>query len=145
MSTPTMTVRKLSEQEAAQVAKGLPVNLGGRRRTIPAANVERYQATVESIEAEYPGDENAHRRKAAIEAAGRYLSNEAELPEVIGEELTIAREQYEAATAAARAVVNLSVDDGASELSLSQRLGINRLTVRKYRGKVDRVWQRPRA
>ncbi|QFP94824.1 hypothetical protein SEA_MARSHAWN_38 [Mycobacterium phage Marshawn] len=138
MSTETMTVRELSAEERAAMPRGLQVTVGGRRRTIPALNVPRYENTVEAIEADMPGDENAHRRHAAIEAAARYLCDEADLPEAIGDELAVAREEYEKATAAARMVVLLSVEDGASELGLSQRLGINRLTVRKYRGKKDR-------
>ncbi|ASR87206.1 hypothetical protein SEA_LASTHOPE_38 [Mycobacterium phage LastHope] len=143
MSTDTMTVRELSDQEAAAMARGKTVSVGGTRRTIPAAHVPRYEEQVERIEAEWPGAENAHIRRAAIEAVGRYLCDEADLPETIGDELAVAKEQYEAATSAARMVVRMAVDDGASELSLAQRMGINRLTVRKYRGKVDRRWQRP--
>ncbi|QFG09420.1 HTH DNA binding protein [Mycobacterium phage Yuna] len=142
MSTPTMTVRALSETEAAQMAKGLAVTVGGRRRTIPALNVPRYQNMLDQVEVDYPGDENAHRRKGAIEAAARFLCDEADVAEAVGDELAVAREEYERATAAARAIVLLSVEEGVSELSLSQRLGINRLTVRKYRGKLDRKWQR---
>ncbi|AOQ29094.1 hypothetical protein SEA_HEDWIGODU_36 [Mycobacterium phage HedwigODU] len=143
MSTDVMTVRKLSEQEAAAMARGKLVSVGGARRTIPAANVPRYEEQVAAIEAEWPGADEAHIRRAAIEAVGRYLCDEADLPETIGEELAEAKEQYEAATSAARMVVRLAVEDNASELSLAQRMGINRLTVRKYRGKVDRRWQRP--
>ncbi|ASR85238.1 HTH DNA binding protein [Mycobacterium phage SirPhilip] len=138
MTTATTTVRQLSAEERATMPRGLQVNVNGRRRTIPALNVPRYENTVEAIEADMPGPENAHRRLAAIDAAGRYLCDEENLPETIGDELAVAREAYEAATAAARMIVRLSVEDGASELGLSQRLGINRLTVRKYRGKKDR-------
>ncbi|ASR85921.1 hypothetical protein SEA_NIKLAS_37 [Mycobacterium Phage Niklas] len=137
MSATTMTVRALSEQEAEKMARGLTVSAGGRRRTIPALNVPRYQNMVDQIEAEYPGPENEHRRRAAIEAAARYLCDDLDA-EGMGDELAEAREVYEAATAAARMVVLLSIEDGASELSLANRMGINRLTVRKYRGKQDR-------
>ncbi|AHB79568.1 hypothetical protein PBI_VALIDUS_38 [Mycobacterium phage Validus] len=137
MSTPTMTVRELSEQEAAQVARGLQVNVAGRRRTIPALQVPRYENMVEQIEADYPGDENAHRRRAAIEAVARFLVDDLDA-EGMGDELAEARERYEAASAAARMVVLMSIDEGASELSIANRMGINRLTVRKYRGKRDR-------
>ncbi|QFG08426.1 HTH DNA binding protein [Mycobacterium phage Yunkel11] len=143
MSTDTMTVRKLSDQEVAAMARGKTVSVGGVRRTIPAAKVPRYEEMVERIEAEFPGDENAHIRRGAIEAVGRYLCDDEGLAEVIGDELAVAREQYETATSAARMVVRLSAEDGHSENSLAQRMGINRLTVRKYRGKVDRRWQRP--
>ncbi|AYR01102.1 hypothetical protein SEA_LEMOND_37 [Mycobacterium phage LeMond] len=138
MTTATMTVRELSAEERAAMPRGLQVTVGGRRRTIPALNVPRYENTLEAIEADMPGDENAHRRQAAIEAAGRYLCDDEGVAEAVGDELAVAREEYERATAAARMIVLLSVEDGASELSLSQRLGINRLTVRKYRGKKDR-------
>lgn len=137
MSTPTMRVRALSEQEAALVAKGLQVNVDGRRRTIPAMNVPRYENMVEQVEADYPGPENAHKRRAAIEAAARYLCDDLDA-ERMGDELAEAREVWEAASAAARMFVLLSVDDSVSENSLAQRMGINRLTVRKYRGKKDR-------
>lgn len=125
------------------MARGKTVSVGGTRRTIPAQHVPRYEEQVEQIEAEWPGVENAHIRRAAIEAVGRYLCGEDDLPETIGDELAEAKEQYEAATSAARMVVRMAVEDHASELSLAQRMGINRLTVRKYRGKVDRKWQRP--
>ncbi|APC43632.1 hypothetical protein SEA_LILPHARAOH_32 [Mycobacterium phage LilPharaoh] len=137
MNAHTMTVRRLSDQEAAEMARGLTVSIAGRRRTIPAAKVERYESWVEQIGREYASPEDEHRRRAAIEAVGRFLCDE-DAVEKIGEELAEAREQYEAASAAARAVVLLAVEDGASELGLAQRLGINRLTVRKYRGKKDR-------
>ncbi|QFG14085.1 HTH DNA binding protein [Mycobacterium phage Curiosium] len=145
MSTDTMTVRALSDQEVAAMARGKTVSVGGARRTIPAAQVPRYEDQVEQIEAEWPGAENAHIRRAAIEAVGRYLcaADDEGLVEAVGDELAVAKEQYEAATSAARMVVRMAVEDKASELSLAQRMGINRLTVRKYRGKVDRRWQRP--
>ncbi|QNJ58259.1 helix-turn-helix DNA binding protein [Mycobacterium phage Ellie] len=138
MSTPTMTVRQLSEQEAAQMARGLAVNVGGRRRTIPAMNVARYENTVEQIEAMYPGPERAHERRAAIESAALYLVDEADA-ESVGNAMHEAREQYEAAIAATRLFVMLSVEDDATEAGLARGLGIDRLTVRKYRGKQDRA------
>lgn len=124
------------------MARGKPIIVAGTRRTIPAAQVPRYEKQVEHIEAEWSDAHDAHVRRAAIEAAGRYLSGETDLPEAIGRELAEAKNRYEAATSAARTVVRMAVDDNTSELSLAQRMGINRLTVRKYRGKIDRRWKR---
>lgn len=138
MSTPTMTVRQLSEQEVAQMARGLQVTVGGRRRTIPAMNVPRYENMVEQIEALYPGPERAHERDAAIETAALYLVDDA-TADSVGAAYHEAREQWEAAMAATKAFVLLAVEDDASEAGLARGLGIDRLTVRKYRGKQDRA------
>ncbi len=138
MSTQTMTVRKLSEQEAAQMARGLQVNVAGRRRTIPAMNVARYENTVEYIEATMPGAHRAHERRAAVEAAALYLVDDLTASDA-GDDLHAAREAHEAAAAAARTVVLLSIEDGASEAGLARDLGVDRLTVRKWRGKQDRA------
>ncbi|AFN37733.1 HTH DNA binding protein [Mycobacterium phage MacnCheese] len=131
MTTATMTM------EAAQMARGMQVNVGGRRRTIPAMNVARYENMVEQIEALYPGPERAHERDAAIEQVALYLVDEAE-PETVGAAMREAREAYEAAMAATKAYVLLAVEDDATEAGLARGLGIDRLTVRKYRGKQDR-------
>lgn len=138
MSTPTMTVRALSEREAEQMARGLQVNVGGRRRTIPAMNVARYENTVEAIEAAMPGEHREHERRAAIEAAALYLVDDLDATGA-GDALHAAREEYEAASAAARWFTMLAIEDGASEAGLARDLGVDRLTVRKWRGKQDRA------
>jgi hypothetical protein len=132
-----MTVRQLGADERAEMARGKQVRVDGRMRTIPALNVPRFENTVEVIEAQFPGPQREHERRAAIETAARYLLDEADA-ESVGAAYHEAREAYEAASAAARTFVLLAAEDDASEAGLARALGIDRLTVRKYRGKQDR-------
>ncbi|ARQ95477.1 HTH DNA binding protein [Mycobacterium phage Shandong1] len=100
-------------------------------------NVARYQNTVDAIEAAMPGEGREHERRAAIDAAALYLVEDLDA-ERAGDDLHAAREAYEAAAAAARVFTLLAIEDGASEAGLARDLGVDRLTVRKWRGKQDR-------
>src|SRR5690242_5907274 len=106
----TTTVRELSADERAEMARGKQVRVGGRTRTIPAASVPRYERMVEQVEAMFPGPERAHERRAALETAAAYLVEET-AAEGIAEALHEAREAHEAAAAAARVFVVMAVDD----------------------------------
>ncbi|ASR85734.1 hypothetical protein SEA_EDUGATOR_37 [Mycobacterium phage Edugator] len=120
------------------MARGKRVRLDGRDRTIPADRVQRYEDTVAALAERFPGPDHAHELKAAIDAAARYLVGDESTIHHIGEELAAARRRHEEATAAARVFVQLAADDGMPETGLAAGLGIDRLTVRKYRGKNDR-------
>ncbi|WNM74124.1 helix-turn-helix DNA binding domain protein [Mycobacterium Phage Nergal] len=137
MTMTTMTVRQLSAEEMAEMARGKQVRIDGRVRTIPALNVARFENMCDTIEELYAGEERAHERAAAIKAAALYLCDDLDATGA-GDELEAARTAYEAASAAARIVSNLSIEDGASESRMSRELGVDRLTVRKWRGKQDR-------
>ncbi|AEK09850.1 HTH DNA binding protein [Mycobacterium phage Pixie] len=130
MTTPTM--------EVAHMARGKQVTIGGVRRTIPAIDVERYERMVDQVDALYSGPEHTHERAAAVEQVGLYLVDDVDA-EAVGAAMREAREAYEAAQAATRVFVLMAVEDDASEAGLARGLGIDRLTVRKYRGKQDRA------
>ncbi|AVO25827.1 hypothetical protein SEA_PAOLA_37 [Mycobacterium phage Paola] len=124
--------------ERTDMVRGKRVRLDGRDRTIPGDRVQRYEDTVAAFTELYAGPDHAHELKAAIESAARYLVGDEDAIHRAGEELAAARQKHEAAAAAARALVVLAADDGATEVGLAADLGIDRLTVRKYRGKKDR-------
>lgn len=124
--------------EGEDMARGKRVRIDGRDRTIPADQVPRYDAMVAALAGLYPGDEHAHELKSAADTATRYLLGDEGATRRVAADLAEAREQTEAATAAARALILLAAEDGATEVGLAADLGIDRLTVRKYRGKKDR-------
>ncbi|AXQ63212.1 HTH DNA binding protein [Mycobacterium phage Collard] len=124
--------------ERTDMVRGKRVRLDGRDRTIPGDRVQRYEDTVAALTELYAGPHHAHELKAAIDSAARYLIGDEDAIRRAGEELAVARQKHEAATAAARTLVVLAASDGATEVGLAADLGIDRLTVRKYRGKKDR-------
>ncbi|AXQ53059.1 hypothetical protein SEA_RANDO14_39 [Mycobacterium phage Rando14] len=124
--------------EGNDMVRGKRVRLDGRDRTIPGDRVQRYEDTVAALAELYSGPYHAHELKAATESAARYLVGDEDAIRRAGEELAAARQRHEAAAAAARALVRLAAEDGVTEVSLAADLGIDRLTVRKYRGKKDR-------
>lgn len=121
------------------MARGRPVRIDGKVRTIPAASVPRFEAIEAQLAELYPGDEHVHERGAALRAAARHLIGDID-PGVAGDELDEARTEHEAAAAAARMVVMLTNEDRGPghESALSREVGVDRLTIRKWLGKQDR-------
>ncbi|QFG08888.1 helix-turn-helix DNA binding domain protein [Mycobacterium phage MalagasyRose] len=152
------------DERTNDMPRGLPVRIDGKTRTIPHDQIARYEALSAQVAELYAGDEHAHERDAALRAAALYLVDpptpvSVPLPRTngkltaddearhaailqrlapVGDELQAGREAEQAARAAARAVAVLSEADGASELGASRALGVDRLQVRKWRGKQDR-------
>lgn len=125
--------------EGDDMARGKRVRIDGRDRTIPAVNVPRYDAMIAALIDQYPGDEHSHELTTAVDTATRYLLGDAAgETQRVRDELAAARKAQEAAIAAARALILLAADDGTTEVALAADLRIDRLTVRKYRGKKDR-------
>lgn len=85
--------------------------------------VERY-----ADPAEYP------MRDAAIMAAARYLSEELTLDDA-GLALERARSRADTGMAVARVVALLSMEDGLSEHGAQRAARVDRMTVRRWRGK----------
>ncbi|UBV20432.1 hypothetical protein H8Z59_24695 [Mycolicibacterium fortuitum] len=137
-------------------------------RTIPAPQLERFDDIEQTLRDLYPGPEHDHEYQAAIEAAATYLIGapappdawtmrsasrgnadsaavveawSAQLDTVLGpvaEQFRRARAVAESATAAARTLAILAGDDGLTEVASAQRFGVDRTTLRRWRGKNDR-------
>lgn len=126
--------------EQVDVARGKPVRIDGKVRTIPAERVARFEAVEAHLAQQYPHesiDRHASERAAALRAAALYLIGELDA-DGAGDQLHEARAAAEEAVAAAKMVATLASEDGASELGLHKALGVDRLTVRKWLGKQDR-------
>lgn len=150
------------------MARGRKIRIGTTVRTIPADKADRFDEIDHTLRELYPGSAHAHEYQAAIAAAATYLIDAPEPPppwairsasrgntataqsvdtwtaqlDAIlaphAHHLANARAALDAATAAARTLATLVTDDGLTETATAQRLGIDRLTVRKWRGKKDR-------
>jgi hypothetical protein len=150
------------------MARGRKIRVGTTVRTIPADKTARFDEIDHTLRELYAGPDRAHEYQAAIDAAATYLIDAPEPPtpwavraasrgnaataETVdtwtaqldtilaphAHHLANARAALDAATAAARTLATLVTDDGLTETATAQRLGIDRLTVRKWRGKKDR-------
>lgn len=150
------------------MASGRKIRIGAKVRTIPASKAGRFDEIDNTLRELYPGPERENEYQAAIAAAATYLIDApepptswairsasrgntacaesvdtwtAELDAILAphaQHLTDARAALDAATAAARTLAILATGDGLTEAATAQRLGIDRLTVRKWRGKKDR-------
>lgn len=150
------------------MTRGKQVRIGNQVRTIPAANAERFEQIDHTLRELYPGPEHTHEYKAAITAAATYLIDAPEPPSPwtlrsasrgndksaaivekwntqldaliapYAEQLHQARTELDVATAAARTLAALAADDGLTETATAERFDVDRLTLRKWRGKRDR-------
>ena len=150
------------------MARGRQLRIGTKVRTIPAAKIARFDDIDATLRQLYPGPEHGHEYEAAIAAAATYLIDAPEPPTLWAirsaargnttaapavdrwtaqldailaphaQRLADARAELDAATAAARALATLSTEDNLTEAAAGQSLGVDRLTVRKWRGKKDR-------
>lgn len=150
------------------MTRGKQVRIGKQVRTIPAANATRYDEIEHRLRQLYPGPEHAHEYQAAITAAATYLIDAPEPPSSwtirsasrgndnsaaivdtwktqldaiiapYAQQLHHARDELDAATAAARTLATLATDDGLTEPATAERFDVDRLTLRKWRGKRDR-------
>ena len=150
------------------MARGRKIRIGNTVRTIPAAKENRFDEIDATLRQFYPGPDHSHEYAAAIAAAATYLIDAPEPPtpwvirsasrgnsvsaepvdawtaqlDLIlaphAQRLAGARAELDAALAAARTLATLATGDGLTEDATAQRLGIDRLTVRKWRGKNDR-------
>lgn len=156
------------------MARGRKIRVGTTVRTIPADKTARYDEIDNTLRELYPGPDHTHEYQAAIAAAATYLIDAPEPPSpwairsasrgntACAEEvdtwtahldaifapharhLADARAALDAATAAGRTLATLATDDGLTESATAERLGIDRLTVRKWRGKNDRRTANPK-
>ena len=92
----------------------------------------RFTTIWDDVTGRYPGDQDA--ATAALSAAVQYLVGETR-PEDAGREIARLTASLEDARAAARAVAVLAIADGESENALAARMGVTRMTVRKWLGK----------
>ena len=99
-----------------------PVELTSEQR-------ERFAAIWDDVDGRYPDDADA--ATAALSAAVQYLVGETR-PEDAGREIARLAASLEDARAAARAVAVLAIADGESESALAARMGVTRMTVRKW-------------
>jgi hypothetical protein len=87
----------------------------------------------------YPDDEGS--ANTAVNAAVRYLKTDRSARgatiESVAEDIAEARGASAFALAVARGTVVAAVADGWSENALAQALGLDRMTIRKWRGKRD--------
>ncbi|AHY26860.1 LamD-like protein [Mycobacterium phage ZoeJ] len=124
-------------EDGNDMARGKQVRIDGKVRTIPADKVDQYEAMAARIDALFPGD-RGHERQAALKAAARFLLGDLTVSGA-GDDLDLARRAEQEAAAAARAVAILAIENGASEQGTAREMGVDRLTVRKWNGKVDRA------
>ncbi len=148
--------------------RGRQVRIGKRMRTIPATQLERFDDIEQTLRDLYPGPEHDHEYQAAIEAAATYLIDAPAPPDAwtmrsasrgntesaavvetwstqldavlgpVAEQFRRARAVAESTTAAARTLAILAGDDGLTEVASAQRFGVDRTTLRRWRGKNDR-------
>jgi hypothetical protein len=79
-------------------------------------------------------DEHEEERLAAFSAAVQYVMGDLDVDSA-GENLLIARLETVEAMAAARQVAVMAAADGEAEASIARKLGVDRMTVRKWLGK----------
>lgn len=97
--------------------------------------LDRFAAAWGRLDQIWPDSDDQDERNAALSAALRYISGDADERD-IGHELRVARAGLAEATAAARMVATLAVEDGATEVYLARDLGIDRSnTLRRWLGK----------
>lgn len=114
-----------------------PVELTSEQR-------DRFAAIWDDVDGRYPdglqcrrgcgGHVDADAVNAALSAAVQYLLGETG-PKDAGREIARLTAALEDARAAARAVAVLAIADGESESALAARMGVTRVTVRKWLGK----------
>lgn len=75
-------------------------------------------------------------RLAALLAAAKYLAGEID-PTTQGKTLARARARATEQLAAARIVTELAIGDGAAEATTARQVGVDRMAVRKWRGKKE--------
>lgn len=102
-----------------------PVELTSEQR-------DRFAAIWDDTDGRYPDDADAV--NAALSAAVQYLLGETG-PEDAGREIARLTAALEDARAAARVVAVLAIADRESESALAARMGVTRMTVRKWLGK----------
>ena len=93
---------------------------------------DRFTTIWDDVTGRYPDDQDA--ATAALSAAVQYLVGETR-PEDAGREIARLTASLEDARAAARVVAVLAIADGESENALAARMGVTRMTVRKWIGK----------
>ena len=93
---------------------------------------DRFTTIWDDVTGRYPDDQDA--ATAALSAAVQYLVGETG-PESAGREIARRTAALEDARAAARVVAVLAIADGESENALAARMGVTRVTVRKWLGK----------
>lgn len=106
--------------------------LGGTALT--DAQRESFERAWGDVADRYPDPDAQAERDAALSAALQYLLGET-TPADAGRTLDRARAAELAATAAARQVAIMAIDDGASENALYADLRVTRRTLRKWQGK----------
>lgn len=90
---------------------------------------DRFTTIWDDVTGRYPDDQDA--ATAALSAAVQYLVGETR-PEDAGRDIARLTASLEDARAAARAVAVLAIADGESESALAARMGVTRMTVRKW-------------
>ncbi|MBU8841179.1 hypothetical protein [Mycolicibacterium goodii] len=150
------------------MTRGKQIRIGKQVRTIPSANATRFGEIEHTLRQLYPAPEHANEYQAAITAAATYLIDAPEPPSPwtirsasrgndnsativdrwktqldaiiapYAQQLHQARAELDAATAAARTLATLATDDGLTEPATAERFDVDRLTLRKWRGKKDR-------
>lgn len=95
---------------------------------------ERLAQLKAQLAEEYPGADGQGIRDEVLDTAREYLRGEVTVAEV-DEELADARFELAAATAAAKVVRLLAIENGEPEQSAARELGVGRTTVRDWLGK----------
>lgn len=112
----------------------LTVWLGPALDDLTPEQVERVTAEATRIHARYPHPDRQPERDAALSAAVQYLLGETTAEEA-GRTLGEARARVLAPLAASRQIALMLVDDGISEADAARTTAIDRMTLRKDRGK----------
>jgi hypothetical protein len=94
----------------------------------------RFEDEAALICEQYADPDLAAERDAALSAVVQYLLGDT-TPEEAGRVLAAAREAERAASIAAQTMARMVCDDGMSEVQAAQTLALDRMTVRKARGK----------
>lgn len=108
--------------------------LGPAEPDLTDEQLVRLLAESERIEARYPDEDDQYRRDAALSAAVQYILGETTIDEA-GRARSAAKIAELEASAASQQIAAMCCDDGMGEIEAARRAGIDRMTVRKARGK----------
>lgn len=108
--------------------------LGPAADELTEEQTERVHAVARWADERWPGEDGQEDRDTALSAAVQYLLGET-TPADAGHALVALRRAERAASIAAQALAILACEDGMSEVQAAETLALDRMTVRKARGK----------
>lgn len=108
--------------------------LGDAAEEVTEEQIDRMIDTCRWAEEYWPAGDSEDVRAAALAGVVQYLLGDI-TPEQAGHDLLAAREKVSWSLAAAQAVARVACEDGMTEVEAGRLLNLDRMTVRKARGK----------